>query len=189
MFSFTPDTDNQTATPFFDDVTAEDGWEGHRTGKSLETLEGEIASNFTLLGCYMHRIVKGRFGNRYGFQIHFTSRGKKGERIAHRLDIACLPLDPDKRTRTDYRSKVDPEQRRIEGTQKMALFMVAKAVKGLYFLSVLAPSFVPWMSAMLTTNDVTLGELWVTEGKLAALLPPKTTPFEAGEEIIEGDVK
>lgn len=167
MFNFTPKDDSKKKVPYFEDVSGSDGWEGHRTGKSIDKLLSEIATNFTLIGCLFTGCQKGNYGDRHGFQIHFITNS-----MPSRLDIACLP------TRGNG-SKV------IEATQQMALFMTAKAIKGSYFLTVLSPSYVPFMSLMLDSKNQTLGETWIQQGSLLALMPPPEKDFEA--DIVEGE--
>jgi len=102
------------------------------------------------LNCIVTGFMGGKFGDRHGYQIHFAIRIGNGQLAPSRLDIACLPVDPNKRTRSNYRrqGKGDPRE---EGTKKMALYMVNKALKGMFFFSVLAPGFVPFMSLMLNS--------------------------------------
>jgi hypothetical protein len=71
---------------------------------------------------------------------------------------------------------------RIEATQKMALYMTAKAIKAMFFLSTLDPSFIPFMSKMLVEGE-TLGQRWIQQGQLAQLMPPTNQEFEEGEVI------
>jgi hypothetical protein len=169
--------------PFFDDVTAAQGWEGHTTSKSLDKLQSEIATNLTLIGCIFSGCRNGTYGNRQGFQIHFAMKSEAGQMIPSRLDIACLPINPKRRTNHTRHSRGGPARDwRIEATQKMALYMTAKAIKGMYFLNVLSPTFIPFMSLMLDQKGQTLGQLWQEQGALAQLMPP------ADEQFVEGEI-
>ena len=56
----------------------------------------------------------------------------------------------------------------------------------MFFFSVLAPGFVPFMSLMLDNKQRTLGQVWIEQGKLAALMPPKDAPFTEGE-VVDGE--
>ena len=185
MNTFQPNQQKSVQVPFFDDVKASDGWEGHTTTKSIEKLISEIASNLSLMGCVFTGYQSGQFGNRNGFQIHFAMLAPDGGLIPSRLDIACLPINPRKRVNRTRRSKGD---HRVEGTQKMALYMTAKAIKGMYFLNVLSPAFVPFMSLMLGRGEDTLGEAWLQNGSLAQLMPPKDTHFSQGEDFVDADI-
>ena len=175
--NFKPETDSELKIPFFDDVSAADGWEGHTTSKSIDTLKSELSINLARLNCIVTGVLSGSYGDRLGYQIHFAIKLPEGGMAPSRLDIACLPVSP-KRRRRGYGT--DP---RIEGTKKMALFMVNKALKGMFFFSVLAPGFIPFMSLMLDNKQRTLGQVWIEQGKLAALMPPKNTVFEEGEVV------
>lgn len=185
MFNFQPNQQKEESVPYFDDVAASEGWEGHATSKSIEKLQQEIAANLTLLGCVLTGFQSGKYGDRHGFQIHFAMKSADGRLVPSRLDIACLPINPRKRTRNTYRRGYkDP---RIEGTQKMALYMAAKAIKGMYFLNVLSPAFIPFLSLMLDASNQTLGQIWVEQGGLSPLLPPPSSQFEG--DIIDGEVR
>lgn len=171
--------------PYFDDVKSSDGWEGHTTSKSIDKLTSEIATNLTLIGCVFSGCQSGTFGDRHGFQIHFIMKSEDGRAIPSRLDVACLPLNPRKRTRTHTRSRgKGAGDIRIEGTQKMALYMTAKAIKGMYFLSTLSPAFIPFMSLMLDNRNETLGQAWLRSGSMAQLMPP-TSDFDV--DVIDAD--
>lgn len=178
MFNFKP-TDQEVKLPYFDDVKASDGWEGHATSKGIEKLKQEIQNNLALINCVFISCMSGNYGDRYGFQIHFAMKSNNGM-TPGRLDIACLPL----RKRLRNRTGKDP---RIEGTQKMALYMTAKAIKGMYFLNVLSPAFVPFMSLMLTQSNQTLGQMWIQHGDLAPLLPEPNESFKGN--VIDGIVE
>jgi hypothetical protein len=176
--NFKPERDPEFKVPFFDDVSQADGWEGHTTSKSIDTLVSEISANMSRLNCIVTGVVPGTFGDRYGFQIHFAIRTGNGQLSPSRMDIACLPL----RQRTRYRSGPDP---RIEQTKKMALFMLNKAVKGLFFMSALIPGYIPFMSLMLESKTgSTLGQMWVEHGNFKALQAPPQSDFE---EVIDAD--
>ena len=181
MFNFEPKQETKKV-PFFDDVKSSDGWEGHTTSKSIQKLQQEIAQNLTLIGCVLTGFQSGKFGDREGFQVHFAMKSDNGQMITSRLDIACLPLNPRKRTRSRSRGRGSGDHR-IEGTQKMALYMTAKAIKGMYFLNVLSPAFIPFMSLMLDAKNQTLGQVWIQSGQLSPLLPPPESAFE----VVDGE--
>lgn len=185
MFNFQPEQ-KVLSIPYFDDVTASDGWEGHATSKSIDKLQQEIAANLTLLGCVLTGFQSGKFDDRYGFQIHFAMKSEDGRMIPSRLDIACLPINPRKRTRAT-RNRRQSKDWRVEGTQKMALYMTAKAIKGMYFLNVLSPAFIPFMSLMLDASSQTLGQVWIQSGQLSPLLPPPSSKFDS--DIVDGELQ
>lgn len=180
---FKPDT-SEIKIPYFDDVAAAQGWEGHTTSKSIEKLVSEISTNLSLIGCIFSGCQSGSFGDRLGFQIHFAMKSDAGLAPA-RLDIACLPLNPKRRYHSRGRGSGDP---RIDGTKKMALYMTAKAIKGMYFLSALSPDYIPFMSLMLTRGDKTLGHLWQSGGALKALMPPTGSEFKDNDGAIDATI-
>lgn len=137
MFSnnFKPEADSELKIPFFDHVSAADGWEGHTTSKSIDTLKSELSINLSRLNCIVTGVLGGNFGDRLGYQIHFAIKLPAGGMAPSRLDIACLPISP----KTRHRHGPDP---RIEGTKKMALFMVNKAQR-----DVLLQCSRPWLRA------------------------------------------
>jgi hypothetical protein len=96
-------SEEKIEVPYFDDVTSAQGWEGHATGKSIEKLQAEIGTNLALIGCTFAGCQSGTYGDRYGFQIHFAMKSADGRMIPSRLDIACLPINPRKRTRSNRR--------------------------------------------------------------------------------------
>jgi len=106
---FKPDVEKKVL-PYFDDVNSSQGWEGHTTTKTVEKLIAEISANLALVNCVYSGTQSGSFGDRYGFQIHFSLKSAGGDYVAARMDVACLPL---KRKRT--RGAQDP---RIEATKK-----------------------------------------------------------------------
>lgn len=192
MFNFNAENQENKKVPFFDDVRSADGWEGQTTSKTVDKLQSEIGTNLSLINCVMTGIVAGSFGDRPGYQIHFAMKSPDGKLIQSRMDIACLPINPKKRwNRRGGRGVADP---RIEGTKKMALYMTAKAIKGMYFLSSLSPAFIPFMSMILTDKNTTLGQRWVQNGNLVALMPPKDESFSRSGSakndvsVVDGDV-
>jgi hypothetical protein len=157
--------------PFFEDVDSSDGWEGHRTRKTIKQLMTEISSNLSLLNCGVTQFREGKFGDRFGFQILFSTQTEDGKMIPNRMDIAALPLKRYNSTKED-------------NTKRMALYMTAQAIKGMYFLNVLSSAWIPFMSFMLTDKNETLGDMWIQNSKLALLMPPNDKNF-----VIDADVK
>ncbi len=173
MSNFKP-TQEVKQVPFFEDVDSSEGWEGHRTRKTMRQLQAEISANLSLIGCGLTGFREGTFGDRYGFQIFFSMQAEDGRMIPSRMEIAALPL----------RSK---SKTHVEDTKRMALYMTAKAIKGMYFLNVLSSAYIPFMSLMLNSKNQTLGEVWIQQGALQALLPPPSEDFSP--EVVEGIVE
>ena len=160
--------------PFFEEATADGGWQGHGTGKSIQQLQSEISSAIGRLGGMIVGFQRGHFvldhQKREGFQVHYTIENPGGHLIRGKLDIAALPL-----------KKATPAKQ--EKTLKMALFMLRNALDGAWFLQQLSPGYaalMPWMLDERTGKSVT--QLW-SESAFSHLLP-------AGEEeFVEGEYK
>ena len=169
--------------PYFDDVTAEQGWRGHTTGKSIEKLKLEIIASISRLGGQVQTFQRGTFQigeqKRDGFRIHYIE-GQGGKLLYGRLDVAALPV------KTDYRLRQSYEKRR-EQSLKMALFMLREALDGTWFLQQLSPGYSPLMPWMLEeSTGKTLTQLW-TERSLASkfLLPPPGSDDAIDAEFTE----
>jgi hypothetical protein len=166
------------AVPFFDDVTSEGGWQGHSTGKSLDTLKSEVMVSMNRLGGLVSGFQKGVFQtlpvSRDGFRIHYVVERLDGGMMRGRLDIAALPVRTTRRAQkslTSYREK----------SLKMALYMLRNALDGSWFLQQLSPGFaplLPWMIEERTGKTIT--QLWTESSALRALMPPEG-------EFIEGE--
>lgn len=183
---FIPDQSEHKAqqVPFFDDVTSEQGWRGHTTGKSIEKLKLEIIASISRLGGQVQTFQRGIFQvgdqKRDGFRIHYIE-DQGGKLLYGRLDVAALPV------KTDYRLRQSYEKRR-EGSLKMALFMMREALDGTWFLQQLSPGYSPLMPWMLEeSTGKTLTQLW-TERTLASrlLAPPGGASDVVDAEFTEG---
>lgn len=164
--------------PYFDDVTAQDGWQGHTTDKSIDTLKSEVIVSISRLGGLVSGFQKGTFvigdKKREGFRIYYTVEMTREEMIPGRLDIAALPVDesPRKRRTLDTRR---------EKSLKMALYMLRSALDGTWFLQQLSPGYAPLMPWMLErTSGKTISQLW-NERSFSNLLPPGDSEFVEGE--------
>lgn len=183
-FDFKPNNASKQATvPYFDEVKASGGWEGHETSKRMDDLLSELSAAMSKLNGLIINVAEGTYGDRLGFQIHFSIKTGSGQMIPGRLDIACLPLKPTTR-RLSHRHS-EPLDPRIERTRKMALYMVIKAIKGMWFMEQLSPGFFTLMPAVLNNKGQTLGQLWHTNAGLQALLPPPKSAFQ--EDVVEGE--
>jgi len=177
---FTPEKPTETRVTYFDDATGADGWEGHTTTKSIERLQSEIITSLSRMGGNVVSIQSGKFGDRHGFQIHYSLKDSGGRLIPGRIDIACLPLKMAGR----YDGRRGSINTRIEKTKKMALYMTEKALNGMWFLEQLSPGFFSLMPTMLAESGKTFGELWFESG-IKQLSPPSDTDFIDGEVVDE----
>lgn len=72
---------------YFEDASGTAGIVGYSTQKSISELQDNVSSAFAKLGGYVHRFIRGKSGDRYGFRILSTFRG-----VAGQLDVIALPL-------------------------------------------------------------------------------------------------
>jgi len=177
---FTPDNKPQEAkkVPYFEDATSADGWQGHATTKSVKTLQAEIKTALERMEGDVTNFVSGTFEingqTRQGFQLFYVLPGPSGKHLKGRMDIAALPV----------KDKFNANKK--EKSLRMALFMVIIALKGSWFLEVLAPGFSVLMPGLLVDREGnTLSDLY-TKGMTDHLLPSGDS-FQ--EDVIEGEIK
>jgi hypothetical protein len=178
--TFIPDQSKHSVqeVPFYDDVTAEAGWQGQSTSKSIETLKAEIMTALGRLGGLVTGFQRGSYvigdKKREGFQIHYVVETPDGAMHRGRLDVAALPV----RDNYSYRRSVDS---RKEKSLKMALYMLRKALNGTWFLQQLSPGYAPLMPWMLAKGDKTVTQLWSESVFVSNLLP-------SGEEFVDAKI-
>jgi len=172
-------TGEAQTVPFFNDVTSEGGWQGHSTGKSLETLKSEVMVSMNRLGGLVTGFQRGFFQTgptqREGFRIHYVVEQPDGVMLRGRLDIAALPI---RETPKSRRSSAARQERSL----KMALYMLRNALDGNWFLQQLSPGFaplLPWMIEEKTGKTIT--QLWSESVVMGKLLPPPGGEFVEGE--------
>lgn len=181
--SFIPDTPKQAnEVPYFDDVIGSDGWQGHTTRKSLDTLKSEIIQALSRLGGLVAGFQRGSFSineqGREGFRIHYTLEGVNGTMLPGRIDIAALPVKNDYSLRRSY-------DRRKEQSLKMALFMLRNALDGTWFLQQLSPGYAALMPWMLERGSgKTISELWTQGAAMGHLLPATVSDDDFEVEIL-----
>ncbi len=170
---FIPEQPSEAAeVPFYDDVSTDGGWQGHSTGKSIQTLQAEITQAMSRLGGMVTGFQRGAFGDRGGFRIHYTVSRPDGTLWPGRMDVAALPVKNIPARRRSF-------QTRLDKSLKMSLFMVRNALDGSWFLQQLSPGFIPLMPWMIVPgkDGKNFTELMTEEGLLA--LPEG--------EIVEGE--
>jgi hypothetical protein len=190
---FIPEQESKAlVVPYFDEVTAEGGWRGMSTGKSMETLKSEVTQAIARLGGVVSGFVfgkvvpiKGETGpEREGYQIHYAVESDGGKMVPGRFDFAALPV-----RRKSRRSRSGSIERQKEKSLKMGLFMARDALTGLWFLQVLSPGFaplMPWMIVGSGKNPSTLTQLWSESPVMKQLMPPDGSEFEEDGETVEG---
>lgn len=185
--NFIPDQPKSAqSVPYFEDVSAQDGWQGQTTQKSVETLKSEITSAVSRLGGMVVGFQKGTFRldekDRMGFRVHYTVEALDGKLIPGKIEIAALPVKESVRFR---RGGSTSKERRQEQSLKMSLFMFRDALNGLWFLQQLSPGYAPLMPFILGNKEgQTISQLWSESSVMSRLLPPG-----ADGDFIEGDVR
>lgn len=175
MFSFTPDESKAIKVPYFEDATREEGWQGYRTTKSTQTLQGEISRTIGRLGGHVSGFRSGLFLidklERDGFQVDYFIQTPVGAVIPARLDIAALPV----------RARYNKERR--EKSICMALYMLRVGLEGMWFMQQLSPGYAPLMPWMLADGERTVSQMWAESSIMSNLLPPPQSEFVDAEII------
>ncbi|MFA5416947.1 MAG: hypothetical protein WC341_00675 [Bacteroidales bacterium] len=180
MSNFVPDQPKVSReVPFYDDVRAADGWQGQATGKSIETLKSEIVTAISLMGGLVSGFVKGNFQTgdqkREGFRVIYSIQTPDNKMIPGQIDIAALPVRWTDRGQESF-------DKRSKQSLRMALFMLAASIKGLWFLQQLSPGYVGLMPFMLMEGtDKTISQFWSESAIMSNLLPPGDSEFIDGE--------
>lgn len=183
--NFIPDTSEQEVrnVPYYEDVSAAEGWQGHRTTRSIESLKDDIVICMQRLGGKVRNFQRGSFQigdlKRDGYRISYSIETPNGDLVNGRLDIAALPV------RDEYRLRRSEKTRR-EASLKMCLYMVRQALDGTWFLQQLSPGYAPLMPWMLADGEHTLTELWA-DRVMSNLLPPPSSDFD--DDVVDGEFK
>jgi hypothetical protein len=180
----------EVEVPFFDDVTAEDGWQGHATRKTLSALQSEVTQAFSRLDGLVINFIKGRYpSGRLGYRIFYAIKMPNGEQIPGRMDIAALPV---REPKVDGLRGRDAMQSKEEKTLKMALYMVKAALDGARFMKQLSPGYQPLMPWMIQPGVDPETAKTLTEAfneRNGMLLSPSSSRVEKDEDSIEGEFK
>jgi hypothetical protein len=178
--NFIPNQEEEVVVPYWDDVTAEEGWKGRETEKSLDKLKREVTESISRLGGNVTRFIQGTFvigeHQRGGFVIEYYVPVPNSEVFRGRISVAALPVRPE-----DFRVRT-PVQKRMERSLKLALFNVRDALDSSRILQILSPGYNPLVPFMLGTGDKTISQLW-EERIIGKMLPPPDADFVEGEEV------
>lgn len=186
---FQPDTSGPIVSelPFFEDVRAVDGWEGHRSTKTVKRLEAELFSAIGRLNGNVTRVEKGTYpdpkGARQGYRISFVIIRDNGQADNARIDIAALPSETPHLKNSGRKGVTNQE-----ASLRMALYMAREAFEGLWFLGKLSPGLVPLIPFLLLKddkgNEQTLSEFYAAKGVYSKLIPSRSSEFTEGEVIV-----
>jgi hypothetical protein len=163
---FTPkeQQNNPLEVPYFDDVTSDGGWAGHTTSKSIKTLQSEIVQGMTRLGAMVISFDQGVYGQgsnkeRDGWLLRYSKDGIPGQ-----IKIAALPVKPLERRTTTTRKGF--ETRKAQ-SMKMALYMFARYVEGMWYAQQLSPGYLPLIPWLLGEGSgKTVSELFAERNQL-----------------------
>jgi len=173
--NFIPETpkDQISDVPYFDDVSGDAGWQGQSTGKSIDALKAEVIAAISRLGGAVSTFQKGTYkvGNhdREGYQIVYAIESPGGKMTLGRIDVAALPV------KTNYRKSKSLATRK-EKSLKMALYVLAIALNGTWYLQQLSPGYsalIPWMLEGNKQSGKTIAQLWAGQMNTNLLLPEK----------------
>jgi hypothetical protein len=169
--NFVPDQSEAQEVPYFEDAIGSEGWEGHRTEKTIDRLKSEIGEVIGLLGGFVSFYKPGVFHigdvDRPGLQVYYSLAG-----MPSRMDIAALPVR---------------KAHNREKSLKMALYMFRAALKGAWFMQMLSPGLsvlIPFMIADRESGR-TLSQTWTEVPQLSRLLPPPEANFDADAIDVE----
>lgn len=182
---FIPDTEAKSSlVPFLDEANSKDGWQGHTTNESIETLRAQISSEISRLGgtvtCWMPGLFEIDGLQRPGVQIGYRIVNPNGAAFEGRIDVAGLPWkDPysGKKSHSAYKDAVENQRKK---SLAMALYNVREALKAMRILQILSPGYaalVPWM--LKPGTDMTIGQMW-------GIGSPALPAPDSDGEIIEG---
>jgi len=165
--------------PYYDDVLGSDGWQGQTTGKSIETLKSEIVTAVSRMGGLVSGFMKGSFQTgkikREGYRVIYSIQAPNGNMIPGQIDIAALPCRWNNRGQASF-------DKRQQQSLRMALFMLAASIRGLWFLQQLSPGYAGLMPFMLVEGtNKTISQFWSESPVMSNLLPPPESDFIDGQ--------
>ncbi len=158
-FTQTSKDDNKIHVPFFEDATAATA-PYYTTGRSIASVQKEIAGILDQLGGERIRFVEGWFGDkprRYGHILKFRYADQDAQIIS-----AGLPMR-------------NATTKKTETVKVQALLIVKDQLKAAFTALVFSPGSYPLMQYVLGAGDKTLGELFVNRYELPMLNPPAET--------------
>lgn len=204
-FEFTPNQEQDSMpfdVPFYTEARTQDGWQGHTTSRSYETLKSDVTTAMGRIGGTINAFQRGtyRIGghDRQGLAIHYSIEGPNGQMVYGRLDVAALPY-PEPYGGNKYHSRYDNAvKNQIDKTLRMALYNVAEALRAQWVLKQLNPAYIPLMPWMIgdKVSGMTLSQAYLSDGFTRNLLPPGEEGDEGiqqkldpDEDAIEGEFK
>lgn len=173
---FVPDqSTNQKKVPYFEDAARSSGYGGYSTTKDKEKLKAEVSHAIANLGGQVLTFVGGKFVDetdgkrtRPGFSITYVQNNIGGRQLPGKIDFAGLPCR-------------NPNN--IIKSEKMVLWMVARAFEAMFYFEQMAPGFSTLMPFMIESKTgKTMYEFW-NEQILA--LP---APQQDMDDVVDGEI-
>lgn len=149
--NFIPDKPPETEpAPYLEDVRESDGWEGHTTKKSIDSLLSEVTQALTRLGALMTGMISGTFQDekarkRPGYVISYIYKTPDGRQMDGRIEVSGLPL----------RSNTPAKELQ---SRRMALYMLRESLNGSRYLQMLSPGYMALMPFMLADTGQTFSQ-------------------------------
>jgi len=185
---FLPDENEPEACdiPYFDELRAVDGWQGHATNKSYETLKSDVAVAMAKLDGVIHGIQRGIYEingvERPGVVIHYSIESPDGQMAYGRLDIAAPPVKKPSigKHSATYEKRLKSKR---DKSLRMALYNVVQIFKAQGILKQMNPSYIPLMPWLLADGDQTITEKFALAGmgNLALPAPMNNSETVTGE--------
>gem|GEM_PF-1748413 len=189
---WTPD-ENQPAAldvPYVDDLRKADGWQGHSTQKSYETLKSEVTEAISKLGGTVHGIQRGEFTinkiKRPGVIIRYSLEGPDGQMAHGRFDMAGPPFKKVTHAGSHTATYREQTRARREKSVVVGLYNVIASLRAQWVLKQLNPAYAPLMPWLLADGDHTITERFTMAGLGQIQLPE---PREGGEDALTGEFK
>lgn len=187
---FIPDDHEPEALdiPYVDELRKVDGWRGHTTTKSYETLKTDVTNAISKLGGVVHSIQRGAFKinniERPGVVVHYTLEGPDGKMAYGRFDMAGPPFKTV--THVGEHTKTHREQTRARRDQsvRVGLYNVVEALKSQWVLKQLNPAYAPLMPWLLADGKNTITERFTAAGVGNIQLPE---PKNDEDDVITGE--
>ena len=188
---FVPDEHEPAALdiPYVDELRKVDGWQGHNTTKSYETLKTDVTNAISRLDGVVHSIQRGAFTinntERPGVVVNYTLEGPDGKMAYGRFDMAGPPFKPV--THVGKHTKTYDEQTRARRDQsvRVGLYNVVLALKAQWVLKQLNPAYAPLMPWLLTDGNRTITERFTAAGIGNIQLPEPRNDDD--DEVITGE--
>lgn len=186
--NFIPDDDQQEEEiPFLEHLTADDGWQGHSSRRSIEALKADVRQEIGRLQGTVTRFITGEVEidghKRPAVQIIYTVIRGDGRVFEGRIDLAGPPFQEPyggKRSHSGYKASY---RNKWDQSLRICLINAHAALKSMRIMQKLSPGYaalIPWM--LVDDTGQTISSVW---GLGAPALP---APMDENDDgIVEGE--